>query len=62
MRSVGRVRSRLELDERARSARRGLEEAERELAADRPRVGLRDWLLAVMGCEPGAREGPDELR
>jgi hypothetical protein len=53
MRSVETVRSRLELDERARSARRGLEEAERELAGDRTRASLRDWLLAVMRLEPG---------
>jgi hypothetical protein len=43
-----RARSRLELDERARSARRCLEEAERELALEHRHAGLRDWLHAVM--------------
>lgn len=38
----------MELDERARSARRCLEEAERELARIKTRTGFREWLLAAM--------------
>jgi hypothetical protein len=59
MRSDERVRSRTELDERARSARRCLEEAERELAAERRRTSLREWLLTVMRLESARQDGTD---
>jgi hypothetical protein len=57
MRDDERMRSRLELDERARSARRCLEEAERELALERRHAGLRDWLHAVMRHDMARRDG-----
>jgi hypothetical protein len=60
MRSDERVRSRLELDERARSARRCLEETERELGAERRHASLRAWLQAMMGYEAGRRDGPGD--
>jgi hypothetical protein len=58
MRSEERVWSRLELDERARSARLCLEEAGRGLATDRPHT-LREWLLAVMRHQTVRRDGSD---
>jgi hypothetical protein len=60
MRSDERVRSRLELDERARSARRCLEEAERELGAERRQTSLRAWLQAMMRHDTGRRDGADD--
>ena len=59
MQGVERVRSQLELNERARTARRGLEEARRRLAVRRPRISLRDWMITVMRLEPGPERAPD---
>ena len=59
MRVTERMRSRLELDERARSARRCLEEAKRELAPDHPRASLRERLLAIMRLDRGHGEDAD---
>jgi hypothetical protein len=43
-----RERARCEVDERARVARRVLEEARRDLAPDRSRGTLTAWLLALL--------------
>lgn len=57
MHSDERVRSRMELDERARTARRCLEEAERGLSTERHRTSLREWLLTMMRLESARRDG-----
>ena len=59
MRAGERQKSRWELDEQARAARRCLEDAQRVLGPERPRLTLADWLRSIIRVDLSRRSDRD---